>query len=183
MSLNPKIDPLGRRGPPRAVTLRPATPGELELLQHWHRQPHVIAAAGEDWGWKKELSRDPDWREQFIAEVGGHPIGFLQIIDPSREDSRYWGCISEGHRAIDIWIGDEDYIGKGYGEQMMEFAIARAFADPTVDAILVDPRDRNTRAHRFYERLGFEYVVERQFGEDSCFVYRLIRPADTRGHA
>ena len=183
VSLNPKIDPVGRRAVPQAVTLRPATPDDLELLRHWHRQPHVIAAAGDDWGWEAELARHPDWREQFIAEVGGRPIGFIQIIDPSRDDSQYWGCIAEGHRAIDIWIGDADYLGHGYGEQMMELAIERSFADPTVETILVDPRDCNTRAHRFYERLGFEYVVERQFGEESCFVYRLNRPEDTRGHA
>ena len=45
-----------------------------------------------------------------------------------------------------------------------------------MDAVLADPPKYNTRAHRFYERLGFEFSVERCFGEDSCFVYRLGRP-------
>ncbi len=58
---------------------------------------------------------------------------------------------------------------------MMKLAIDRCFADPAVVAVPVDPLDCNTRAHRFYERLGFEYVVQRQFGEDSCFVYCLAR--------
>ena len=184
MSLNPKIDPVGGRAAPRTVTLRPATPADLPLLHSWHGKPHVIAATGgDDWGWEAELARNPPWREQFIAEVGGHPIGFLQIIDPAHEDSKYWGCIAEGHRAIDIWIGDDDYLGQGYGTQMMEQAIERSFAEPSVTAILVDPLKSNVRAHRFYERLGFEYVVERCFGEDRCLVYRLTRPEDTRGHA
>ena len=59
---------------------------------------------------------------------------------------------------------------------MMQQAIERCFADPTVQAILVDPLDCNERAHRFYERLGFEYVVHRRFGNESCIVYRLRRP-------
>ena len=46
----------------------------------------------------------------------------------------------------------------------------------TKEAVLVDPLKSNTRAHRFYERLGFLFSVERRFGEDSCFVYRLARP-------
>jgi len=184
MSLNPKIDPVGGPLTSRAVTLRPATPRDLDLLHSWHGKPHVIAATGgDDWGWEAELARNPPWREQLIAEVDGHPIGFLQIIDPAHEDSKYWGCIAEGHRAIDIWIGDSDYVGQGYGTQMMEQAIERSFADPSVTAILVDPLKTNSRAHRFYENLGFEYVVERSFGEDRCFVYRLTRPDDTRGHA
>ena len=180
VSLSPKIDSIARRAAPHAVSLRPATIEDLELLRHWHRQPHVIAAAGDDWGWETELARHPDWREQFVAEVGGHPIGFIQIIDPSREDSRYWGCVAEGHRAIDLWIGDPDYLGRGYGEQMINQAVERSFADPTVQVILVDPRDCNTRAHRFYERLGFQFVVNRRFGEDRCLVYRLTRPGAPR---
>ncbi len=109
MSLNPKIDRIRSPRVSRAVKLRPATPDDLELLQSWDRQTHVIAAKGhDDWQWEKELARHPDWREQLIAEVDGRPIGFVEISDPSREDCQYWGgCIAEDHRAIDIWIGDQ----------------------------------------------------------------------------
>jgi aminoglycoside 6'-N-acetyltransferase len=166
------------------VSLRPATPEDLDLLRRWDAQPHVIAAKGdEDWQWETELARRPDWREQLIAEVHGRPIGYLEIIDPAREESQYWGCIGEGHRALDIWIGEQDSLNRGYGTRMMQLAIERCFADPAVIAILVDPLDRNPRAHRFYERLGFEYVVRRCFGEDSCFVYRLTRPGSPATHA
>jgi aminoglycoside 6'-N-acetyltransferase len=66
---------------------------------------------------------------------------------------------------------------------MMQQAIERCFADPAVQAILVDPLDCNQRAHRFYERLGFEFVVDRSFGDDSCSVYRLSRPGSPVGSA
>jgi aminoglycoside 6'-N-acetyltransferase len=181
--LNPKIDPIERSPAPGLVTLRPATPADAALLRRWDRAPHVIAAKGnDDWQWETELAIERDWREQFIAEVAGHPVGFLQIMDPERE-GQYWGCIESGHRAIDIWIGERDYLNRGYGTQMMELAIERAFADPTVHTILIDPLESNDAAHRFYERLGFEYVVNRCFGDDRCCVYRLSRPDDTRGHA
>ena len=167
-----------RASPKGAVALRPVTASDVELLRRWHRQPHVVAAAGDDWGWEAaELARKPDWREQFIALVDGKPIGFLQIIDPSREESHYWGSVAPGHRAIDIWIGETAYLGPGYGARIMELAIARSFADPAVTAVLVDPRDTNQRACRFYERLGFEYVVKRCFDDEYCAVYRLTRPA------
>jgi aminoglycoside 6'-N-acetyltransferase len=159
------------------LKLRPATPDDLGLLRHWDEQPHVIASdPNDDWNWETELARSPDWREQLIAEVSGRPIGFIQIIDPAREETHYWSCAKPGRRAIDIWIGDERDLGRGYGTQMMRLAIERCFADPAVVAVLVDPLVSNTRAHRFYERLGFEFSVERRFGEDSCFVYRLARP-------
>jgi aminoglycoside 6'-N-acetyltransferase len=158
------------------INLRPATSADLDLLRYWDEKPHIISSdPNDDWGWEVELERTPDWREQLIAEIDGHPIGFMQIIDPAREDSHYWGDVAEDIRAIDIWIGEETDLGKGYGTKMMQLAISRCFADSSVTAILIDPLASNTRAHRFYERLGFQFLEHRRFGEDECFVYRLSR--------
>lgn len=158
------------------ITLRTATISDLKLLQHWDEQPHVIASdPNDDWHWEKELDRAPDWREQLIAELDGRAIGFMQIIDPAREESHYWGEIADNLRAIDIWIGEATDLSKGYGTKMMQLAIARCFTDSAVTAILIDPLASNTRAHRFYERLGFQFIEPRQFGDDDCFVYRLNR--------
>jgi aminoglycoside 6'-N-acetyltransferase len=160
--------------------LRPATPADLTLLRRWDELPHIVESdPNDDWGWEVELARTPDWREQLIAEIDDRPIGFIQIIDPAREDSHYWGDIAPNLRAIDIWIGEAAYLGKGYGTQMMQLAIAQCFADPFVTAILIDPLASNTRAHRFYERFGFQFVEPRRFNDDDCFVYRLNR-ADWR---
>lgn len=158
------------------ISLRPATPADLALLRRWDEQPHVIASdPNDDWHWEHELARTPAWREQLIAEAEGRPIGFVQIIDPAREESRYWGDAPEGLRAIDIWIGEQADLGRGYGSRIMTLALERCFAEPTVAAVLIDPLAGNTRAHRFYERLGFEFVERRRFGEDDCFVYHLPR--------
>ena len=158
------------------INLRPATSADLNLLQHWDEQPHVIASDPNDhWDWEVELQRTPEWREQLIAEIDGRPIGFIQIIAPALEDSHYWGNIASNLRAIDIWIGEEADLGKGYGTTMMQLALTRCFADPLVTAVLVDPLASNTRAHRFYKRLGFQFVEQRRFGNDDCFVYQLNR--------
>jgi aminoglycoside 6'-N-acetyltransferase len=157
--------------------LRPARVTDAPLLRRWDEAPHVVASdPNDDWGWESELARSPDWREQLIAEVDGRPIGFVQIIDPAREDSRYWGEIADDLRAIDLWIGDAADLGRGYGTRIMQLALERCFADPAVRAVLIDPLASNTAAHRFYERLGFRFVERRRFGADDCFVYRLDRP-------
>lgn len=160
------------------VVLRFATPADAPLLRRWDEQPHVIQCdPNDEWNWELELPRTVEWREFLIAEVGGRPVGFMQIIDPAREDSRYWGDIEAGYRAIDIWIGAAADLGRGYGTQMMRLALARCFRDPAVHAVLIDPLAANTRAHRFYERLGFVVAGPRRFGEDDCLVYRLSRDA------
>jgi aminoglycoside 6'-N-acetyltransferase len=58
---------------------------------------------------------------------------------------------------------------------MMQLAIARCFADAAVEAIVIDPLASNSRAIRFYQRLGFKPVELRDFGEDRCLVHRLER--------
>ena len=158
------------------MRLRTATIQDLDLLRHWDAQPHTVASdPNDDWHWEVELLRQPPWREQLVAELDGRPIGFLQIIDPALEDSHYWGDVPPNLRAIDIWIGEQEDLGKGYGTQMMVLALERCFADAAVTAVLLDPLASNTKAHRFYERLGFQFVERRQFDEDDCFVYRLNR--------
>ena len=58
---------------------------------------------------------------------------------------------------------------------MMQAAFGRCFSDPAVHSIVIDPLATNTRAIRFYERLGFVQVERRFFGEDDCIVLRLER--------
>ncbi|MCP9237102.1 GNAT family N-acetyltransferase [Lewinella sp. JB7] len=159
------------------VSLRTATPADAGLLESWEKQSHVIeAGAGDDWNWKVELTRRPAWREQLIAEVDGRPLGFVQIIDPAAEETHYWGEIGPHKRAIDIWIGDRQDLGRGYGTQMMERALERCFADPGVMEVLVEPLTSNHRARKFYEKLGFRFLEHRMFGADHSAVYVLRRP-------
>jgi aminoglycoside 6'-N-acetyltransferase len=158
------------------MRLRNATLDDVELLRRWDQQAHVQAATGGgDWRWEVELTRYPDWRELLIAELEGRPIGFVQIIDPAREDTHYWGNVEPNLRAVDIWIGEPSDLGRGYGTTIMRLALTRCLENPAVTGVLVDPLPRNTRAHRFYERLGFRFIERRFLGDDDCFVLRLDR--------
>ena len=166
------------------IVLRPARLSDVPLLQLWDRQPHVIAATSDDpdqtraFGdlhWPDELALiAPDY-QYFIAELDRRPIGAMQIIDPCTEQTHYWGEIEPNLRAIDIWIGAVDDLGKGYGETMMRRALQMCFADAEVRAVVIDPLTSNLRAHRFYQRLGFVPEARRSFGEDDCLVHRLTR--------
>lgn len=161
------------------MKLRKATLDDLSILTHWDKQPHVIACdpsgQGDEDDWTHELSHDPEWQELLIAEIEDIPIGFLQIIDPAEEETHYWGDVPPNLRALDIWIGEAYNLSKGYGTKMMKMAFEKCFDDPKVTAILIDPLKSNTNAHRFYERLGFEFVEERTFDKDESFVYELTR--------
>lgn len=161
---------------PGSLSFRPASLADLSLLREWDEQPHNIAAdPNDDWEWETELVKTPDWRQQLIAELDGRPIGFVEIIDPAREEYHYWGDVPNHLRAIDIWIGAASDLGRGYGTIMMTLALERAFAEATVEEVLIDPLESNVRARKFYEKMGFRAVGPRTFGEDRCMVYTLPR--------
>ena len=174
--------------PASSVRLRPATPADAAILAQWDLEPHVIACSTDDpeadiaFGgiqWREELEARSDVSFHLIAEVAHdglwHPIGAMQVIDPHLEPTHYWGEIEPNLRAMDIWIGPRDALNRGYGTQMMALALDAAFAAPEVTAVVIDPLNSNTDAHRFYQRLGFEIVGRRMFDEDDCLVMRLER--------
>jgi aminoglycoside 6'-N-acetyltransferase len=169
------------------VTMRLATPADIPLLESWDEQPHVAASTGVDDidDWADELARDTAWAWTFIGEEDGRPFGVVQVIDPHLEDTHYWGDVEPDLRAIDIWIGPPEDLGRGLGTRLMTLALDFCFAEPAVTAVLIDPLERNTEARRFYERMGFQEVGPRRFGDDDCMVYRIdradwaARPAST----
>jgi aminoglycoside 6'-N-acetyltransferase len=166
------------------LVLRPAVLADIATLEAWDREPHVIAATTDspqatqafgDHDWHSELAMQSQVYRYLIAELDGRPIGAMLIIDPHREPTHYWGLVEPDLRAIDVWIGSAADLGRGHGAQMMRLAIDACFADPDVTAIVIDPLASNPRAHRFYQRLGFEPTGRHTFGEDDCLVHRLSR--------
>ena len=169
------------------VRLRPATLTDVPLLAQWDAQPHVRAATGRqddddllDWAEELAVLRPP--HGLLVAELDDRPIGMIAYTDPATEPTHYWGDCEPNLRAMDIWIGEPDCLGRGFGTQMMRQALDLLFAVPAVTAVLLDPRADNVRAQRFYERLGFVAVERRVFpGGDACVVYRFERAAWNAG--
>jgi aminoglycoside 6'-N-acetyltransferase len=168
------------------IVLRPATLNDVPLLDLWDLEPDVIPATSDDpdapkafgeTSWPDELALVRHDFQYFIAELDGRPIAGLQVIDPHTEPTMYWREVQPHLRAIDIWIGSAADRGQGFGRQVMRLAIEACFRDADVRAIIIDPLVSNTRAHTFYQRLGFRPEGIRELGEDDdvCLVHRLTR--------
>lgn len=178
--------PLQSESNGRVLTIRVATRDDVPTLEAWDREPDVIACATDKRDavqafagavWTEEIDARSEVSCYYIAELDGRPIGALQVIDPHREPTHYWGEIEPNLRAIDIWIGHASDRNQGHGARMMGTVIDACFADPAVTGIVIDPLFSNPEAHRFYQRLGFAPVGRRLFnGEDDCLVHRLTRP-------
>lgn len=166
--------------------LRNATVEDAPLLRAWDEKEHLHGTwwghSDDDgeWDYEEELTREallPWTSYQLIAEVDEKPIGIMHIIDPREEETHYWGMDCPPNlRATDIWIGEEEYMGRGFGAKMMEQALhSYCFSDPSVEAVVSDPMWNNFKAHRFYQKCGFRPTGIRSFGLDECLVHKLTR--------
>ena len=159
------------------VDLRLAVAADIPTLERWESADHVVAISGDDepWDWSVEI--DVPWQEVWVAEVEGRAIGVVVLLDAHAEPSGYWGDVSPGTYAIDIWIGEPDALHRGYGTLMMRHALDRAFNEHDANEILIDPLETNLDAIGFYKHLGFTEVGPRRFGTDDCLVLQMDRPA------
>jgi aminoglycoside 6'-N-acetyltransferase len=165
------------------IQLRISSYEDIPILKHWDQQEHVLFATGNDSNqfqdpnyWDHELSLcDNNLYQYYIATLDNNPIASVLIIDPALEPTHYWGTIDEGYRAIDIRIGESQNIGKGYGTIIMELVLDKCFEKEEVKGVYIDPLSINLRAIKFYQKLGFEFIENRNFGEDNCDVYFISK--------
>jgi aminoglycoside 6'-N-acetyltransferase len=120
-------------------------------------------------------------REHPQRAVGAPPVrAYHRCVVELRsmtidEESHYWGDIQPGTWALDIWIGSPEDRGRGLGAGAMKAALRRVFDRHDAEMVVIDPAVDNRRAIAFYEKLGFERVGVREFGDDECLVMRLLR--------
>ncbi len=156
------------------IFFKKLTYSNLSLLEKWLEMPHVKPFWDKEIIWTKELIKEkyePYIRgerkslEAFIIHLNNRPIGYIQMynafdfprdgFDPKDVWSDEMGSLA----AIDFYIGDPDYIGKGLGTEILKvFLSDHVF--PLFDACLVDPDKKNKIAISTYAKAGFSTINE-----------------------
>ncbi|WP_426571670.1 GNAT family N-acetyltransferase [Aquihabitans sp. McL0605] len=147
------------------LSFRPMVLEDLPQLSAWLQEPHVA----EWWDDASETVEGVEAKyrdrvegehpvEPWVMEVEGVPVGFVQWYRVEDEAEWYPGlAIPPGTVALDIAIGDPDYVGRGHGRRLvLEFVhhVLRARA-PDSPEVWIDPNPRNLRAMRAYRAAGF----------------------------
>lgn len=142
---------------------------DLPQLQGWMQQPHVAEWWGADasetieavearYAERVDTIDGAHHVAPWIMEIEGTPVGFVQWYRVEDEAEWYPGVdIRANTVALDIVIGDPDYVGKGHGRRLvLEFVhhVLRA-AVPDCPEVWLDPDPRNERAMRSYRAAGF----------------------------
>lgn len=83
-------------------------------------------------------------------------------------ETKVAGFVGVADAKVEMLFLSPDYFGKGFGKELMQFAITKLKADK------VDVNEQNTNAVRFYQKLGFE-TYERADKDDQGKDYPLLR--------
>jgi len=157
------------------ITFNPLQEVHFSLLLKWLETPHVKGWWDQDIQWTHELIKEKFGSyvqgykveqgikkpiQAYIIYIDDVPIGYIQLYnayDFSREDNIALTGLPNSLAALDIFIGEEDYAGKGLGAHIMKQFLAE-YVDPSYEACFVDPDTANIKAIRVYEKAGFKKI-------------------------
>ncbi|MCX2679267.1 GNAT family N-acetyltransferase [Galbibacter sp. EGI 63066] len=84
------------------------------------------------------------------------------------ENSKVIGFIGVVDRKVEMLFLSPEYLGKGLGKKLLDFAVSKLNADK------VDVNEQNTKAVAFYQKYGFK-AYERTDKDDQGRDYPLLR--------
>lgn len=160
------------------IRFAPVAASDLPLIARWLAEPHVQAWWG-DPVHEIELIRGDIGGSATMGYVfhvvGDAPAGYIQAWDPRSYDRHVFADSPDGARAIDLFVGEPRFLGRGVGA-----AALRAFSDLLFERgctlALIDPDVRNTRAVGAYRRAGFTPYREVEDGGDWVLLMRREPP-------
>jgi RimJ/RimL family protein N-acetyltransferase len=170
------------------ITFKKFTENDLSIFLDWAKKPHVKEIWFRDGydsldKYKKQIQGN-GYDYCFIICVNDEPIGYIQTSDLYAyrtlcENPKGLFIHEEpGTFCLDLFIGEEKYLNKGYGTEIVKAFVQKLLAEFKAKKIVLDPACSNRRAIRCYEKDGFVVVKKEHDGVDECygmeFVHNLI---------
>ena len=120
---------------------------DIPLLEKWLNKDYVIKWYEEPDAWLydvKERFNEFSFVSHFIVKLKDTPIGFCQYYTCSEAGEDWYGDISQdGTYSIDYLIGEEEYLGKGFGKSIVHLLIQKIFSLSSAKRIIVNPESDN----------------------------------------
>lgn len=167
------------------IVFKPLEKNDMSLFLTWAKKPHVRDT------WFQEGYENIDKYQQkiegngydysFIIYLNDTPIGYIQTSDlyaykiKCQNLKGVFTNEEPGTFCLDLFIGEEDYLNKGYGTEIVKAFIDKLFKDFNAKKILIDPACSNKRAIRCYEKAGFKIIRKEHDGMDECCIMRFER--------
>ncbi len=137
-------------------TFRKLTRDDKPLFTGWLSNPHIDGWWGAgDVEWRlvaKDMEKDIV--QMHIAMIDDTPFAYIQDYNAHAFEAPQYADQHPDARAIDTFLGDPAYLGKGHGSGYIAARVSELRR--TFPVVLTDPDPKNTRAIAAYTRAGFD---------------------------
>ncbi len=129
------------------ISIRKLVDEDIPMFKKWLYVPHVAKWYHEPLDWIYEVEnreKEFHWINHFIVEFNGNPIGFCQYYEYKNSGETWHGNVElEGTYSIDYLIGEQDYLKKGYGKEIINWLVDEIRHIPKAKRIIVQPENEN----------------------------------------
>lgn len=148
------------------IKLRMFKNTDIKLMEKWLVRPHVKPWFVKPEDWLAEVRNrkgEFSFIKHFIVTHEDIPIGFCQYYDCTKADEDCYGKVLKGTYSIDYLIGDEEFLGRGLGKEIVKLICEKAFFKAHAKLIVVQPDKKNAASNAVLKANGFIYDEEKQF--------------------
>lgn len=126
-----------------------------EHVKRWYEIPH-LGVTIDDWMTEiRERNGEFQWLTHLIVMWQGIPIGLCQYYKCLNSDEDFGNLPRIGSYGIDYLIGEETYLGKGLGKNMITLLVNKIFSFPDALRITADIDKNNKASEKTLLSCGF----------------------------
>jgi len=149
------------------LKLKPVEDKDIELLERWLNKEYILKWYNDPAEWLQEIRERNgsfSFLHHFIVMKDDNPIGFCQYYD-CFDAQEEWYSVSRADEfySIDYLIGEEAFLGKGYGKQIVRLLMNEIYNSSPHSKIVVQPDNDNLPSCKALLANGFIYDEEKEY--------------------
>lgn len=151
------------------IVFRSVDDTDLDLLAVWLNKEYILKWYHDaaDWLYEiKERNNSFAWIHHFIVMEGKTPIGFCQYYDcyDANHMEDWYSVTQRGDTfSIDYLIGNEAYLGKGYGKSIVKLLTDTIRQKEQAKQIIVQPEQENHSSNHVLMANGYAYDEQKKY--------------------
>ena len=139
------------------------------MLTAWLHKDYILKWYHDPDAWLVEVAGrngEFSWIHHYIVMDGEAPIGFCQYYDCyDGKDFENWYIVTQRGDtfSIDYLIGDEGYLSKGYGKEVVQVLTEHIKCIEDAREIVVQPDDDNGASNGVLSANGYVYEEGKRY--------------------
>ena len=129
-----------------------------EHVKKWYEIPHMGITI-DDWMHEiNERNGEFHWLTYLIVLWQSQPIGLCQYYKCEDSDEDFGALPLAGSYGIDYLIGEESYLRKGLGKEMINLLVEKIFSFPDAQRVTADIDENNAASGKSLLSCGFTLI-------------------------